>query len=275
MPKVNKLFRLSKSKSKNIHLIPIILLTMGVFTFVLVSYIFLQKVENTLKSSTFSRRPWDNDEQTINQPSAIMPRNLAEMSQPHEQIYSFTDFGIYSPQFVDVSMEKTEYKYSGAIITKRQIYLKSNISVNSWTIGIDPSKNEVELPLLPNRLLNTRSPSGVYYDFPILDGYEGGPFVSGEKYVSWRIPENISPDKTYINDVGINVIKKYKACPKSVCGVRMEFHTINSESNRQVFFTLSKEVDYFDIDEKELNMRLEAAFVELEHFFDTLSFEKY
>jgi hypothetical protein len=197
----------------------------------------------------------------------------AVMLAPTKELYNISTFGIYSPTLENKTIEKIESKYKGALITSR--YAEVNeIYINTWTIDKLEDVEKIDLPYLPKWLLPKNVTSNTYYDFPILDGYEFWASVVKEKYISARIPENPKPDKYYINNKGIKMIKHYLECSKSACGVKLEFLTFIHNDQKQLFVNIYKSVNYLNVDERELNNQLNEAFNEIEKFADTLSLDK-
>lgn len=206
------------------------------------------------------------------QPEPTIPDNYADMSSPVQELYNLQDFLIFSPLFEGKTIEKIESKYKGALIISRYITV-DDIRISVWTIEKQTKVDKIDLPELPQRLIPKHIKQGNYYDYPILDGYEFWFVVVDEKFVSYRIPEKATADKIYYTKEGLTFYRRPMWCPKSACGVQLITHTFAGNDDRQLFISLSKEVNYLDADEKELDKQLQVAYRDLEHFADSLSVE--
>ena len=206
------------------------------------------------------------------QPEPTIPDNYADMSSPVQELYNLQEFLVFSPLFEGKTVEKIESKYKGALIISRYISA-DDIRTSVWTIEKQAEVDKIDLPTLPQRLIPKHLQQGNYYDFPILDGYEWGFVIVDEKFISHRIPDNVTQDELYYTKEGLTFYRGTMWCPRSTCGVKLVSLIYTQKGERQVFITLSKAIDNYITDEKELDKQLQVAYRDIELFADTLSVE--
>ncbi len=231
------------------------------------------KDEATLVDTDFGRNSNYIEKNTTSdiQPT---PSNYADMSSPVKEPYNSKSFFLYSPLFENKTVEKIESKYKGALITSRYITV-DGVNISTWTIDKQTEVDKIDLPALPKRLTPKYITQGDYYDFPILDGYEFWFVVVDEKFVSHRIPDKVTQDELYYSKEGQSFYRGTMWCPRSTCGAKLVSLIYTEKGDRQLFITLSKAIDDYITDEKELNEQLQVAYRDLELFADSLSLVEY
>lgn len=183
----------------------------------------------------------------------------ADIHEPYNKPYTFSDFGVYSPLFVGEDISYTEIDY------KDNKILRMGISPENqpWTVEVW----ELDQDNFHLSSLDVDITTASRHDFPIFTGYEnyGSPIWISERMNQW--------DKTlkkYQNKENINMYHDSLYSPKTIGLVTLEFDNPISTNENQAFIILSWNVDDYDIVDPE-DKRLDKYRRELEEFADTIS----
>lgn len=227
-----------ESENKNLHSISkkpfkiVVLIVFLIFFLFSVSLLFQSVLlKKQLQSKDGAEEQKENELVAKEEEIKLCIEDRAKWGETYKKIFSYSDFGIYSPLFEDKEVNCTDFEYKRNKIIRKSIGFKEEDNNSDWGIIVwELEESTYGLPRLNNNIPLQQ------LDFPVFDGYEN--YALSPNWISDRMSNWNEPESLYINKNNIEMHWAYGSGPKSIASVHFEFYNPNSPSNKQAFIVL-------------------------------------